>query len=302
MYENRHLRAALRARAEAGKNIALYWKQRAAAVERGEFGVTVSLEDGACSRRRCWSPPRGAIRRPARRRGSASRGGNMTMPRSSRRCATNCRTTRSPRNLLSRGAVRLAADERRCRGAPLGDRVVGRGGRCAGDAVAERRRLRRRGRGGDGRLPGQGRDDRAARVVAAGVPPCRADHVEPARAGRRRGARGASDRRAGRQSGLSRRRRAGAGAGRRGAARARPWRPAIARPLPGVARDRHLHGRAGHRHADADLRGQGQDREPGAALRHGADRPHRPGQGPADGRSARHERGLAACCCAGCRC
>ena len=46
MYENRHLRAALRARAEAGSNIALHWKQRAAAVERGEFGVTVSLEDG----------------------------------------------------------------------------------------------------------------------------------------------------------------------------------------------------------------------------------------------------------------
>ncbi len=46
MYENRHLRAALRARAEAGKNIALYWKCRAAAVERGEFGVTVSLSDG----------------------------------------------------------------------------------------------------------------------------------------------------------------------------------------------------------------------------------------------------------------
>ncbi len=46
MYENRHLRAALRARAEAGKNIASYWKSRAASVERGEFGVTVSLSDG----------------------------------------------------------------------------------------------------------------------------------------------------------------------------------------------------------------------------------------------------------------
>ena len=46
MFENRHLRAALRARAEAGKHIALHWKSRAAAVERGEFGVTVSLEDG----------------------------------------------------------------------------------------------------------------------------------------------------------------------------------------------------------------------------------------------------------------
>ena len=46
MYENRHLRAALRARAEAGKAIPLHWQRRAAAVERGEFGVTVSLDDG----------------------------------------------------------------------------------------------------------------------------------------------------------------------------------------------------------------------------------------------------------------
>jgi 2-octaprenyl-6-methoxyphenol hydroxylase len=46
MYENRHLRAALRARAEAGKTIALHWKSRAANVDRGEFGVTVSLDDG----------------------------------------------------------------------------------------------------------------------------------------------------------------------------------------------------------------------------------------------------------------
>ena len=46
MHENRHLRAALRARAEAGKHIALHWNSRPARVERGEFGVTVSLEDG----------------------------------------------------------------------------------------------------------------------------------------------------------------------------------------------------------------------------------------------------------------
>ena len=46
MYENRHLRAALRARAEAGKGIALHWKCRAESVERGEFGVTASLSDG----------------------------------------------------------------------------------------------------------------------------------------------------------------------------------------------------------------------------------------------------------------
>ena len=46
MYENRHLRAALRARAEAGKHVSLHWNSRAATVERSEFGVTLSLEDG----------------------------------------------------------------------------------------------------------------------------------------------------------------------------------------------------------------------------------------------------------------
>jgi 2-octaprenyl-6-methoxyphenol hydroxylase len=46
MHENRHLRAALQARAEAGRNSWLLWKSRVADVERGDFGVTVSLEDG----------------------------------------------------------------------------------------------------------------------------------------------------------------------------------------------------------------------------------------------------------------
>lgn len=46
MHENRHIRAALLARAEAGKNIWLMWKARPAHVERGEHGVTVKLEDG----------------------------------------------------------------------------------------------------------------------------------------------------------------------------------------------------------------------------------------------------------------
>jgi 2-octaprenyl-6-methoxyphenol hydroxylase len=46
MHENRHLRAALYARAEAGKNIWLLWNTRVAQVDRGEFGVTVKLEDG----------------------------------------------------------------------------------------------------------------------------------------------------------------------------------------------------------------------------------------------------------------
>lgn len=46
MNENRHLRAALLARAEAGKNIWLMWKAKPAEVERGEHCVTVRLEDG----------------------------------------------------------------------------------------------------------------------------------------------------------------------------------------------------------------------------------------------------------------
>jgi 2-octaprenyl-6-methoxyphenol hydroxylase len=46
MHENRNLRAALNARAEAGKNVWLLWKSRVASVERGDHGVVVALEDG----------------------------------------------------------------------------------------------------------------------------------------------------------------------------------------------------------------------------------------------------------------
>lgn len=46
MHENRHLRAALRARAEAGRNLWLLWKSAATAVERGAHGVKVALADG----------------------------------------------------------------------------------------------------------------------------------------------------------------------------------------------------------------------------------------------------------------
>ena len=46
MHENRNLRAALQARAEAGKNLWLMWKSRVETVDRGEHGVDVSLEDG----------------------------------------------------------------------------------------------------------------------------------------------------------------------------------------------------------------------------------------------------------------
>jgi 2-octaprenyl-6-methoxyphenol hydroxylase len=46
MHENRHLRGALQARAEAGRNTWLLWKSRVSEVERGDAGVVVALEDG----------------------------------------------------------------------------------------------------------------------------------------------------------------------------------------------------------------------------------------------------------------
>src|SRR3954452_14929701 len=46
MHENRHLRAALHARADAGKNLWLLWKSRVADVGRGDHGVVVALADG----------------------------------------------------------------------------------------------------------------------------------------------------------------------------------------------------------------------------------------------------------------
>ena len=46
MHENRHLRAALQARSEAGKNIWLLWKSNVTSVDRGDHGVVVSLADG----------------------------------------------------------------------------------------------------------------------------------------------------------------------------------------------------------------------------------------------------------------
>jgi 2-octaprenyl-6-methoxyphenol hydroxylase len=46
MNENRHLRAALQTRAEAGKNIWLLWKSKVVGVDRGDHGVVVALEDG----------------------------------------------------------------------------------------------------------------------------------------------------------------------------------------------------------------------------------------------------------------
>src|SRR3954454_1345264 len=46
MHENRNLRAALQARAEAGKSSWLLWKSQVTDVDRAEHGVTVSLADG----------------------------------------------------------------------------------------------------------------------------------------------------------------------------------------------------------------------------------------------------------------
>lgn len=46
MHENRHLRAALRERAEAGRKLWLLWKSRVATVDRGEHGAVVALDDG----------------------------------------------------------------------------------------------------------------------------------------------------------------------------------------------------------------------------------------------------------------
>ena len=46
MHENRHLRAALHARAEAGKSIWPLWKSRVTSGDRGDHSVVVVLEDG----------------------------------------------------------------------------------------------------------------------------------------------------------------------------------------------------------------------------------------------------------------
>jgi 2-octaprenyl-6-methoxyphenol hydroxylase len=45
-HENRNLRAALHARADAGKNVWLLWKSPVASLDRGDHGVVVALEDG----------------------------------------------------------------------------------------------------------------------------------------------------------------------------------------------------------------------------------------------------------------
>ena len=89
MHENRHLRAALHARAAARQEIWLMWKSRVTGVDRDDAGVVVSLEDGRKLRRRCWSPPTAATRALAKPRGSTSRAGNTIIRRSSRCSATS---------------------------------------------------------------------------------------------------------------------------------------------------------------------------------------------------------------------
>src|SRR5262245_52644036 len=46
MHENRHLRAALRTRAEAGPNTWLLWRSQVIDTERGDHGAVIALEDG----------------------------------------------------------------------------------------------------------------------------------------------------------------------------------------------------------------------------------------------------------------
>ena len=46
MHENRHLRAALQTRAEAGPNSWLLWRSSVTTVQRGDYGVIVALQDG----------------------------------------------------------------------------------------------------------------------------------------------------------------------------------------------------------------------------------------------------------------
>lgn len=68
MHENRHLRAALQARAEVGKNIWLMWKSHVANVDLDDAGVVVSLQDG---RKLCAPLLIGADGRSSRTRDNA---------------------------------------------------------------------------------------------------------------------------------------------------------------------------------------------------------------------------------------
>ena len=148
MHENRHLRAALQARAEAGQ-------EHLAAVEiarddgrprrpwrgRSRSRTGASLQRAAADRRRRpqFGDARGR-RNPRRALEIRPSGDRLGAP--PRAAARPCRL----RDFLSDRPVRAAADDRRCRRPSLGNRLVGAAGRCGRLAVAQRRGFRGRGR------------------------------------------------------------------------------------------------------------------------------------------------------------
>ena len=115
MHENRHLRAALQARAEAGKNILAPVEVDASPnVDRGEHGVTVALEDGRKLSAPLLIAADGRNSRDARSgRDPTSRAGRydhqaIVSVLAPRAAARPCRL----RDFLSDGPVRAAADDR----------------------------------------------------------------------------------------------------------------------------------------------------------------------------------------------
>ena len=177
MHENRHLRAALqRARRGRANDLAAVEVARRPTVDRGEHGVTVALADGrkltraAAGRRRGpqFADPRG--RRDPRR---------ALAIRPSRRSSRSLRHERPHDHVAYEifypggpfALLPMTDDDGGHRSAIVWSVPRGRRARLA---VAERRRFRRRGRGGDGRLPRRDRAARAALVLSARLPPCRA--------------------------------------------------------------------------------------------------------------------------------
>ena len=154
MHENRHLRQALRDRAEAAQNVTLHWNSKAATIDRADHGVTVTLDSGETLT--------AALLVSAEGRNSATRE------------AAGIRVARWQYDHAA--IVSTLAHERPHEGVaweifypggpfallpmtdldgqpPLGDRLVGGQGRRRRLPVAQRRRFRRRGAGRDGRLP-----------------------------------------------------------------------------------------------------------------------------------------------------
>ena len=178
MHENRHLRAALRARAEAGK-------QYRAAVEAAR-GVGRARRIMAS---RCRSTTAAMLRAPllvaAEGRNSPTReAAGIRVARWKYDHAAIVSTLRHelPHDQVAYeifypagpfALLPMTDDEGGHRSAIVWSVAAAD---APGLLSLERRRLRRRGRGGDGRLPRQDRDDRAALVLSARLPPRRADH------------------------------------------------------------------------------------------------------------------------------